>query len=140
MKNLIIIGAGGFGREVYTLVNECIAFGLDLRIKGFLDLNPKALANHQGYSSIIGDVIDYTPKEDDVFIIAITSKERKKICSEIIFSKGGQFVSIIHPSAHLSSNQAVKNGTTIILLRRLPPQRNSKYSTTTKQLSATHIQ
>ena len=37
MKNLIIIGAGGFAREVYWNAQKTEGFNSDWKIKGFLD-------------------------------------------------------------------------------------------------------
>ena len=37
MKQLIIIGAGGFGRETYCTAKESIGYGEEYVIKGFLD-------------------------------------------------------------------------------------------------------
>lgn len=43
MKNLLIIGARGFGREVYDLAMDCVEAGADFYIKGFLDDKKDAL-------------------------------------------------------------------------------------------------
>jgi hypothetical protein len=37
MKQLIIIGARGFGREVYSLAKRSIGYNEDFVMKGFLD-------------------------------------------------------------------------------------------------------
>ena len=37
MKNLVIIGAGSYGREIYNLALECKGYGTDFIIKGFVD-------------------------------------------------------------------------------------------------------
>ena len=44
MKNLIIIGAGGFAREIYWHAQKSIGFGVEWRIKGFLDGDIKLAA------------------------------------------------------------------------------------------------
>ena len=46
MKNVIIVGAGGFGREVYNYVEDCIKAGAQWQIKGLLDDNPHALDSY----------------------------------------------------------------------------------------------
>jgi sugar O-acyltransferase (sialic acid O-acetyltransferase NeuD family) len=115
LRNLLIIGAGRFGREVYTLAIECIKGGELLTVKGFLDNNPKALDNHDGYPSIISDLVDYQIQKDDVFIIAITSPTRKKICSDFLLDKGAVFINLIHPSVYIT--QGLKLGKGIILSR-----------------------
>ena len=49
MKNLIIIGARGFGREVYNLYLDCRRNDPELVCKGFLDDKADALDGYEGY-------------------------------------------------------------------------------------------
>ena len=48
MKNLIIIGAGGMGRQVCLFAQECKGFEKEYVIKGFLDDNPHAMEGFDG--------------------------------------------------------------------------------------------
>ena len=68
MKNLLIIGARGFGRGVYHLFMDCVKFGSikDVECKGFLDSNKDALNGYSGYPPIISSVEDYIVGADDV--------------------------------------------------------------------------
>lgn len=59
MKNLLIIGARGFGREIYNLALESIGYGTEFTIKGFLDDKKEALDGYDGYPSIISSVENY---------------------------------------------------------------------------------
>lgn len=68
MKHLIIIGAGGMGRQVLSFAKLCNGYGCEYDIKGFLDDNLDALKNFHGYPSILGAVNDYKIAEDDVFL------------------------------------------------------------------------
>ena len=43
MKNLIISGAGGMGRQVYLFAKACTGYQKEYIIKGFLDDNPNAM-------------------------------------------------------------------------------------------------
>ena len=70
MKQLLIIGARGFGREVYNLFLACKAAGLEMCCKGFLDDKKDALDGYKNYPPIISSVEDYIIQEDDVFICA----------------------------------------------------------------------
>ena len=49
MKDLVIIGAGGFGRELFSAAREAVGFGEQFRVKGYLDANPAALDRFTGY-------------------------------------------------------------------------------------------
>jgi PglD N-terminal domain len=52
MKKLIIIGARGFGREVYNLAEQVMNDGGDFVIAGFLDDDPGKLDGMHGYPPI----------------------------------------------------------------------------------------
>ena len=71
MRNLYIIGARGFGREIFSLYLACKSSLKDVECKGFLDDKTDALDGFNGYPPIISPVEDYIPKENDVFICAL---------------------------------------------------------------------
>ena len=110
MKNLLIIGAGGFGREMFAAAREARGFGEAFRIKGYLDDNPHALAGFDGYPSIIGSPESYAIEGDDVFVTALGNVEARKRCAGMIESRGGRFIPIVHRSASLGPNVTVGEG------------------------------
>lgn len=111
MKQLVIIGAGGMGREVYHLAKDCCGFGSQFRIKGFLDDNPKALDGFKyEYPPIIGSIGEYCIDEDDVFACSIGDVQTKARLVEIIESKGGKFMSLIHPHVQINSTAELGEG------------------------------
>lgn len=114
MKELIIIGARGFGREVFNLAQECVEAGAAFTVKGFLDDNKTALDGYPGYPPIIDSVEDYSPKENDVFICALGDPHWQKYYSEIILKKGGVFVNLIHPTAYVGKNTRIGTGCIIL--------------------------
>lgn len=113
MKGLIIIGARGFGREVFGLSFFCEGFNTDFIIKGFLDDKEDALAGFENYPNIIGTVEDYIVQENDVFICALGSIEFKKYYTDIILAKGGVFMNLVHRDVALNTN--VKFGIGLIV-------------------------
>lgn len=115
MKNLIIIGARGFGREVFSLAIQCEGYNKDYVIKGFLDDKLDALQGFENYPKIISDVESYEIKENDVFTCALGSVNWKKYYSEIILSKGGIFINLIHPTTIFNLN--LKMGIGLIIFR-----------------------
>ena len=104
MKNLIIIGARGYGREVFHLAQDEISAGRQLTIKGFLDDKSDALDGMTGYPPILSSVEDYLPVPGDVFVCALGSVKSKEIYAGDIIEKGGQFVSLVHPTATIRPN------------------------------------
>lgn len=115
MKHLIIIGARGFGREVYYMALTTKAYlSGEYDIKGFLDDNPNAFKGLKGnYPPILGPVETYNPLPDDVFICALGDGHWRKHYSELIESKNGVFISIIVPSSRINETVDIGPGTII---------------------------
>ncbi|MCV9926872.1 sialic acid O-acetyltransferase [Flavobacterium sp. LS1R49] len=115
MKNLIIIGARGYGREVYNLAIQCDGYQKDYVIKGFLDDKLDALVGFDNYPEIISSVENYEIQENDVFICALGSVKWKKHYVELIQGKGGQFINLIHPTVIINSNVKIGNGLIVFM-------------------------
>ena len=115
MKNLVIIGAGGYGREVLNLVIHCNESTKQLSIKGFIDDNISALDNFQGYPPILSSIKNYKIEKDDVFVCAIGNIQLKKeLCSHIL-QLGGNFITLIHPSTRINQNTKIGNGVLVFM-------------------------
>lgn len=110
MKNFVIAGAGGFGREVYSYLLNSIA---NINIRGFLDDNPNALNEYNFKHKIISDFNSYTPLENDVVIFAIANTKIKKSIANLLKSKGAKFDTFIHPSVILNLNVEIAEGVVI---------------------------
>ena len=115
MKHLLIIGARGFGREVYDLAMNCIEAGADFDVKGFLDDKADALDGFGDYPPIISSVEDYEIQPEDVFICGLGAPEWRKHYTEIVLGKGGEFITLISPAATVRRNAHI--GTGCILTR-----------------------
>ena len=110
MKQLLIIGARGWGREVYDIAKACSEAGADFTVKGFLDDKAEALDGYDNYPPIISPVETYGIQKDDVFICALGDVNYKKQYADIIINKGGEFISLVHPTAVLGTNAKIGNG------------------------------
>ena len=110
MKNLIIVGAGGFGRDVYNFALNSIGYGVDYDIKGFLDVEKDALKQFKGYPPVLSDEIYYDIQVDDVFITAIGDNLIRKKVVDIIESRGGSFLTLIHKTAIVNINANIGSG------------------------------
>ena len=110
MKKLIILGAGGFGREIYNLAKKCAGYGSGYEIKGFIDDDLNALDEFEGYPPIIGTIKDYHVLKDDVFVNSLGDVQTKKKCITSILDKGGAFINLIHPLAIVSKNVTLGKG------------------------------
>ena len=112
-KNLIIIGAGNFGREAFVWATQAITHGARLNIKGFLDNRLGILDGYKYGPGIIGSVENYVIDDNDVFVGAIGDPREKVKYYTPIIKRGGKFINLIHPLANVGLN--VQLGTGIVL-------------------------
>ena len=101
MKHLVIIGTGGFAREVYWHAHDAVGYGSAWDIKGFLDGDMR-LAEEEYQKlmlPVLGDVRSYVIHPDDVFLCAIGSPQVKEKLVQGIQKRGGEFINVIHRSA-----------------------------------------
>jgi sugar O-acyltransferase (sialic acid O-acetyltransferase NeuD family) len=110
LKNLIIIGARGYGREIFHLATHCSENNIDWRIKGFLDDKLDALDKYKGYPPILGPVETYLIKSDDVFVCALGDISFKHYYVNLIKEQGGEFASLIHPASLVYPNTKYGEG------------------------------
>lgn len=109
MKNLIIIGAGGMGRTLYSNALESVGYGEKFVVKGFIDDNIQALDDFPNYPPVIDTISDYQPQKDDVFVSSIGGAARRP-CMEEIIRRGGQFMELIHKTARVYTNAKLGRG------------------------------
>jgi len=113
-KDIVIISAGKFAREIFSFVCDAIAVGHDdWRIKGFLDSRSDQLDGFNRQASILSSVEAYEPCENDLFLCAIGLPPDRRRYSEIILRKGGRFATLIHPTAVLGCNITLGQGVMI---------------------------
>lgn len=113
MKNLIIIAAGGCGREVLQWARDINEAEPRWTIKGFIDDNPDALEGKICSVSVISSVDDYQIEPDDEFVCCIGNSVVRKMVVEKMKAKGAAFVNIIHPNAVIADSCTLGEGVII---------------------------
>ncbi len=98
MKQLLIIGAGGLGREVYCWAKQSKDYQTKYEIKGFLDKSNTPLDKFDYPVSILGDEDEYKIQKEDVFVCAIGNLSIRKNVVEKMENRGAVFINIIHSS------------------------------------------
>lgn len=106
MKDLIIVCAGGFGREVYYLAKATGKW----KIKGFIDDNIEALNGVNIALPIIGTIKDWVPKENEVFALGVSNPKTKEKIVNIMKEKGAKFETIIAPYARVIETAEIGEG------------------------------
>lgn len=112
MKNIVVIGAGGFGREVIMLIEDINKVSNEWNIVGFVDDNPEILEKKINGIEVVGN-IDWLSKQELFVINAIGDGNiREKINERLIESKN-TFATLIHPTVITSSSVTIGEGTII---------------------------
>lgn len=110
LPKLVIIGAGGFGREMLAWAEQSVEVGRDWEIRGFIDDNLDALSGKGTRAPVLGRIADYQPASDEVFVCAIGVPAIKRRVSETIASRGGRFARLTHRTAVIGHNVEVGEG------------------------------
>lgn len=111
MKQLYIIGAGGFGREVLSWARHIEKHSPKLwNIAGFLDQNANALDAFSLDVSVVSSPEAFQPTDNDLLICALGNPKLKmKLCT-LMEERGGRFATLIHPTAVLGLNCTIGEG------------------------------
>lgn len=99
LPQLVIVGAGGFGREVLAWARDSCQYGVDWTIKGFIDDNPSALDGKRSPGRLLGTIRDHQPASDEVFISAMGVPRIKRATAELLQSRGARFTRLVHRTA-----------------------------------------
>ena len=107
---IVLVGAGGLGREVLNYVLEAIRPSPHMRVKGFLDDNPSALSPDHCELPMLGSILDYPIEPQDRFVMAIGDCAKRAELIRKMEARSARFITIIHPTAYVASNATVGNG------------------------------
>lgn len=92
MRPIVIVGYGGFGREIYWLAKDC-----GREVKGFLD--DAASPGDYGRYLVLGDLRNAIDHQDADFVVAIGNpRVRKSVVSKLSAAEGLRFATLVHPS------------------------------------------
>lgn len=109
MKDLIIIGAGGFAREVAWLVEEINEHNPTWTLLGFYDEYNTSSNFLNGYKLITEE--EFNNNKEAFLVIAVGDSEvRKEISNRY---SGRKFAILIHPHISISTSNKIDEGTII---------------------------
>lgn len=121
MKDLIIIGASGFGREVLQWIKDINKITPTWNIKGFIDDNARALDGYACDYNVLGNIQDWVVTTNEVFTCAIALPAIKEKLVNLLKSKGAEFVNIVHPTAIIGEFCQVGEGLLVTPRAKISP-------------------
>lgn len=115
MKELYIVGAGGFGREVAWLVERINECNREWDLKGFIDDNKEIHGKMEGKYRIIAGT-DYLLNIDrDIWVVCAvgSASTRKKIVKRIESNRNIHFATLVDPDVLISNKVEIGEGSII---------------------------
>ena len=97
MKDIVIVGAGGFGREVAWLIEDINKVNDQWNIIGFIDDNEEMQGKEINGYKVIGN-IEWLKKQNLYVVNAIGDPIIKKRIIERLQGSNNQYPVLIHPS------------------------------------------
>lgn len=110
---LLIVGAGGFGREVLQWAEDIVAEGADWTLAGFLDGNQAALDGFDCAQEIVGSPESHVIAEQDLFVCAIGDPVIRERVSSELSRRGARFATLVHPTAIIGARSTIDEGSII---------------------------
>jgi len=105
LRKVLIIGAGGFGREVLASLLRSPECGQSWAIGGFLDDDVKGAAERLRSTGVevpvIGSAVDHVPGGEYLYICAIGDPRTKLRISERLAGQGAEFINLVDPTAQI---------------------------------------
>lgn len=110
MKDLYIIGAGGFGREVAWIVERINSIKPTWNLKGFIDDNETLWGSTEGEYHVFGGC-EYLSALEDVYAVCAvgSSNVRKKIIKKLK-DTSVKFATLVDPSVLYSNSVEIGEG------------------------------
>lgn len=109
LSRIVIVGAGGFGREVLQWARDAWPARGSM-LAGFLSVDRDILDGHQCDLPILDDPDGFRPKAGDGLLLGIGIPGVRRRVAEALVRRGATFLSLVHPTAIVARTAAVDAG------------------------------
>ncbi len=114
MKNIYVIGAGAFGRELESWLETSIASVFpEYQLQGFLHSGPNDLDQYPCNHQVVGDWQAFSFESDDAVLLGIADAKWKRRIVEKLHGTV-LFPTYVHPSATIGKYTHIGEGTIIL--------------------------
>ncbi|MDA8226634.1 MAG: acetyltransferase [Desulfitobacterium hafniense] len=114
MKDIVIIGAGGFAREVAWLIEGINRKESQWKLLGFIDENKENRGKVLNGAKVLGDFSWFTTINKEIYAVcAVGNPKIKEQLVNKTNEAGVKFATLIHPDAVISNYSEIGEGTII---------------------------
>ena len=111
-RRILVVGAGGFGRETLQWMRDAWPSQASL-IGGFLSDDVRRLDGYYTGVGVLSTVGDYLPMGGDYLVLGIGVPFARRRVAEELQSRGGRFLTLVHPRAVVASTATIGEGSII---------------------------
>jgi sugar O-acyltransferase (sialic acid O-acetyltransferase NeuD family) len=116
-RPLLVIGAGGFGRETLEAVRACNLVRPTWDVVGFLDDDPALQQRHVDGVPVVGRLHDLTGHPSAAAVVTIGNPSdftwRRRIVDRL-GSPSGRWATVVHPAASIPPSARIGEGTVVL--------------------------
>lgn len=109
MKKLLIIGAGGFGRELYAWASQHPDCCQRWDRLGFLDDNPAALREFGDFAPVF-PLAGHRPSAETLYLNGLARPDLKQQLLPPLLAAGAEFLAFVHPMAKVGDRVRLGRG------------------------------
>jgi sugar O-acyltransferase (sialic acid O-acetyltransferase NeuD family) len=111
-RRILVVGAGGFGREVAEWARQTWPDRSGL-VAGMLSEDDAALADTGCPLPIVGRPSDFEPTAGDCLLLGIGIPRVRRRVAEALLARGGNFLTLMHPTAVIAATARIGAGVVI---------------------------
>lgn len=111
-RRILIVGAGGFGREVAEWARQTWPDKAHL-LAGMLSEDAGCLAGTGCPLAIVGRPSDFEPLAGDCLLLGIGIPRVRRRVTESLLARGAQFLTLVHPTAVVADSARLGTGVVI---------------------------
>lgn len=108
-RRILIVGAGGFGREVLQWARDAWPRHA-ARLAGFLSNDARVLDGFEPGLSILDSPENYRPLPGDFLLLAIGVPYVRRQVAESLLARGAEFLTLVHPTAVVAASATIGAG------------------------------
>lgn len=120
MKDIVIIGAGHLGLDVYNLIQRINAVTPTWNLVGFLNDVPSEILKYTD-KSLIGPIKGWNPRNGECYALAIGATHEKERIANEFKAKGAQFPVLISPDAIVNRFARIDEGAMVMSTSKVGP-------------------